>query len=50
VDLVFHGQDGARHGFTNPDAGSFGIDNFKYDEAADVASWRSMPQTFNAVF
>jgi dienelactone hydrolase len=50
VDLVFHGHDGARHGFTNPDAGSFGIDNLKYDEAADEASWRSMLQTFNTVF
>jgi len=50
VDLVFHGHEGARHAFTNPDAGSFGIDNLKYDEAADVASWRSMLQTFNAVF
>lgn len=50
ADLVFHGHDGARHGFTNPDAGSFGIDNLKYDEAADMASWRSMLQTFNAVF
>ena len=27
-----------------------GIDNLKYDEAADVASWRSMLQTFNTVF
>lgn len=50
ADLVFHGHDGARHGFTNPDAGSFGIDNLKYDEAADEASWRSMLQTFNEVF
>jgi len=50
VDLVFHGHDDVRHGFTNPDAGSFGIDNLKYDEAADVASWRAMLQTFNAVF
>ena len=50
VDLVFHGHDGARHAFTNPDAGSFGIDNLKYDEAADVASWRSMLQTLNTVF
>lgn len=49
VDLVFHGYDGARHGFTNPDAGSFGIDNLKYDAAADEASWRSMLQTFNSV-
>lgn len=50
VDLVFHGHDGARHGFTNPNAGSFGIDNLKYDEAADESSWRSMLQTFNSVF
>ena len=50
VNLVFNGHDDARHGLTNPDAGSFGIDNLKYDEAADVASWRSMLQTFNAVF
>ena len=35
---------------SNPDAGSFGIDNIKYDEAADTASWRSMLQNFNAVF
>jgi len=50
VNLTFHGYDGARHAFTNPDAGSFGIDNLKYDEAADEASWRAMLQTFNAVF
>jgi len=50
VTLVFHGYDGVRHAFTNPDAGSFGIDNLKYDEAADEASWREMLQTFNQVF
>lgn len=50
VNLVFNGYEGVRHGFTNPDAGSFGIDNLKYDEAADEASWRSMLQTLNAVF
>ena len=50
VNLVFNGYDGARHGFTNPDAGNYGIDNLKYDEAADEASWRSMLQTFDAVF
>ena len=50
VNLVFNGYDGVRHGFTNPDAGNYGIDNLKYDEAADEASWRSMLQTFNAVF
>ena len=50
VNYVFHGYDGVRHGFTNPDAGSFGLDNLVYDEAADEASWRSMLQTFNTVF
>lgn len=50
VKLVFHGYDGARHGFTNPDAGNFGIENLKYDEAADQESWRSMLQTFDEVF
>ena len=50
VDLVFHGHDGARHGFTNPHADSFGMDNLKYDEAADTASWRSMLETFESVF
>ena len=50
VDLVFNGHDGARHGFTNPEAGNFGIDNLKYDAAADEASWRAMLQTFNSVF
>ena len=50
VELVFHGYDGVRHAFTNPDAGSFGIDNLKYDEAADQASWREMLQTLNTVF
>jgi dienelactone hydrolase len=50
VDLTFHGYDGARHGFTNPDAGSFGIDNLKYDAAADEASWSAMQQLFGEVF
>ena len=50
VDLTFHGHDGARHGFTNPDAGNFGIDNLKYDAAADEASWRSMQQMLQEVF
>ena len=50
VNLTFNGHDGARHGFTNPDAGSFGIDNLKYDAAADAASWASMQALFNEVF
>ncbi len=50
VNLVFNGHDGARHGFTNPDAGSFGIENLKYDEAADKASWQSMQSLFSDIF
>jgi dienelactone hydrolase len=50
VDLTFHGHDGARHGFTNPDAGNFGIDNLKYDAAADESSWQSVQQFFRQIF
>lgn len=50
VDLIFNGYDGVRHGFTNPDADSFGIENLKYDAAADEASWQSMQQLFGEIF
>jgi dienelactone hydrolase len=50
VDLTFHGHDGVRHGFTNPDAASFGIDNLRYDAEADESSWRSMQQMFRQIF
>lgn len=50
TDFIFNGYDGARHGFTNPDAGNYGIDNLKYDAAADEASWESMKKTFKEVF
>ncbi len=48
--LTFHGHEGARHGFTNPDAGGFGIENLRYDQAADEASWKSMQEFFEEVF
>ena len=50
VDLTFHGHDGARHGFTNPDAASYGIENVKYDAAADESSWQSLRQMLRQVF
>ena len=50
VMMTFHGHDGARHAFTNPDAGSFGIDNLKYDKTADEASWKSMQILFSEIF
>ena len=50
VALTFHGHDGARHGFTNPDADSRGIENLKSDKAADEASWKSMQMLFSEIF
>ena len=41
---------GARHGFTNPDAGNYGIDNLKYDEKADQRSWEHMQRFFDELF
>ena len=41
---------GARHGFTNPDAGEFGIENLKYDEAADERSWSLMQSFLGELF
>jgi len=37
---------GARHGFTNPDAGKFGLDGLAYNETADKHSWAAMLQLF----
>ncbi len=50
VAYTFNGHNGARHAFTNPDAGSFGIENLKYDKAADEASWKSMQALFGEIF
>lgn len=36
---------GAKHGFTNPDAGGYGIDSLAYDPKADIRSW-SLMQSF----
>ena len=48
--LTFHGHDGARHGFTNPNADNHGIENLKYNKAADEASWKSMQMLFSEIF
>jgi dienelactone hydrolase len=39
-----------RHGFTNPDAGEFGIPNLKYDEQAERRSWERMKGFFGELF
>ena len=41
---------GARHGFTNPGAGRYGLDGVRYDEKADRRSWLAMQQFFNEMF
>ena len=48
VDIVAY--PGAKHGFTNPAAGSFGMDALAYDAAADKASWAAMLKAFKEVF
>jgi dienelactone hydrolase len=46
--LVVYGD--ARHGFTNPDAGSYGIEMVQYDEHADKRSWALMQTFLDEVF
>ncbi len=41
---------GAKHAFTNPDAGSFGMDALAYDATADRESWAAMLRMFSEVF
>ena len=48
VDIVSY--PGAKHGFTNPAAGSFGMDALAYDAAADKASWAAMLKAFKGAF
>jgi dienelactone hydrolase len=46
--MNFYG--GARHGFTNPDAGNYGIPALAYNPAADERSWESMLNFFEEIF
>jgi dienelactone hydrolase len=41
---------GARHGFTNPDASDYGIENLQYDPQADARSWARMQAFFDELF
>ena len=41
---------GARHGYTNPDVGSYGIENLQYQESADRRSWARMQQFLDEIF
>jgi len=41
---------GAKHGFTNPDAGQAGMDALEYNAEADKKSWAAMLELFKEVF
>ncbi|HVE86329.1 MAG TPA: dienelactone hydrolase family protein [Myxococcales bacterium] len=41
---------GAKHGFTNPDAGKHGMDALAYNAEADQASWEASMKMFKEVF
>jgi dienelactone hydrolase len=46
MDIYAH----AKHGFTNPDAGSFGMDAIAYNKKADERSWAKMNAFFKEIF
>ncbi|MEB0075846.1 dienelactone hydrolase family protein [Pseudomonas sp. CCI3.2] len=54
VDYKFVGIDGAKHGFSNPDADRLGkgkdSPNIAYDKAADQSSWADMQAFLKKVF
>jgi len=50
VDWEMDVYAGARHGFTNPDAGSFGMEALAYNEKADQRSWARMQAFFDEIF
>jgi len=50
ADYVITVFGGARHGFTNPDAGRYGIDALAYDATADARSWGMLQQFFKEIF
>lgn len=41
---------GARHGFTNPGADIYGIENVRYDEKADRRSWEELQRFLKEIF
>ena len=47
VDYQLIVYSGAKHAFTNPDAGKFGIAGIAYDQKADERSWRAMTNLFS---
>ena len=50
ADWQFVSYAGARHAFTNPAAGEYGIENLKYNPTADRRSWNMMREMFSESF
>jgi dienelactone hydrolase len=50
ADWEMNTYGGVRHGFTNPDAAKFGIENLAYDRRADERSWSRMQGFFSEIF
>lgn len=50
ADWEMNTYGGARHGYTNPDAGTFGIANLQYNQSADRRSWARMQGFLNEIF
>ena len=50
IDWQMTYYSGARHGFTNPDADSFGVEGLQYNERADRRSWEHMQVFFEEIF
>jgi dienelactone hydrolase len=42
ADYEFIAYGGAKHGFTNPDAGKFGLPGLEYNQRADQRSWKTL--------
>ena len=50
ADWHFHSYGGVKHGFTDPDSNSRGIDAVAYNASADRQSWAAMTSFFDELF
>jgi len=50
ADWQFNVYSGAKHSFTNPDAGKYHVAALAYNEKADHRSWQAMKDFFREVF
>jgi dienelactone hydrolase len=50
ADWQFNMYSGAKHSFTNPDAGRYGIPALAYNAEADHRSWQAMKDFFREIF